>query len=190
MLWIILTVAGLYSLYWFNGGPDFGARYWYLIQFSVIALSVEGLFFIANKLPNKQFGMTQALTGVAALCFSSIIVFFPWRSVDRYFHYRYMHPGIQQLAKNHDFSNSLVLIKGERFPDYMSAAVYNDLPVHNNNPVYAWDRNKEIRMALLKSFPDKVVWLVNGPSITGSNYKLIQGPVSGKDLLRTMSSIK
>ena len=28
MLSVLLGVMGIYTLYWYSGGPDFGARYW------------------------------------------------------------------------------------------------------------------------------------------------------------------
>jgi len=183
MLWIILTVAGFHSLYWFNGGPDFGARYWYLMIFPAIALSVRGLFFIGKRLPDEKNGMTQAVTGVIALSIVSTINFLPWRSIDKYFHYRNMQPGITQLAKQNDFSNGLILVKGNRFPDYMSVASYNLTTPEPKHPIYAWDKDLSTRKKLLQAYPNRVVWLVHGPSITGSSYKLVSGPVSGKELL-------
>ncbi|MDQ3697851.1 MAG: glycosyltransferase family 39 protein [Gemmatimonadota bacterium] len=43
MLVAIAGIVGVHALYWFNGGPDFGARYWYLILVPCIALTARGL---------------------------------------------------------------------------------------------------------------------------------------------------
>ena len=42
MLAVIVSVIGIHSLYWFSGGPDFGARYWFLIIIPCIAIGCQG----------------------------------------------------------------------------------------------------------------------------------------------------
>ena len=95
----------------------------------------------------------------------------------KYRHYRGMRPDVRYLAKEHDFGRSLVLVRGARHPDYASAAVYNPIDLHANEPIYAWDASPEIRAALLKAYADRPVWILDGPSLTGAAYRIVAGPL-------------
>ena len=150
MLAAVGAVVIAYAPYWFGGGPDFGARYWYLILLPCVALSARGLEWIELKLGSAGRNDARATATVAALCCLALVNYFPWRSLDKYHHYLRMRPDVRVLARLHDFGRSLVLIRGERFPDYASAAIYNPLDLHADAPVYAWDRNSEVRDQLLK----------------------------------------
>ena len=46
MVAVICAIAGIHSFYWFSGGPDFGARYWYLILVPCLVLTARGLEWI------------------------------------------------------------------------------------------------------------------------------------------------
>ncbi len=182
MLLVVLVVAGLHSLYWFNGGPDYGARYWFLILLPLIILTVHGACLIGERLPSRQHGMTQVITGILALCMASAVTFVPWRAIDKYFHYKNMRPDIRRLARNNDFTNSLVLIKGGRFDDYMSAAVYNAPDIVSGTTIYAWDRDPVIRKRLLNAFGNRRVWLVDGPTVTGAGFRIVAGPLNSGEV--------
>ena len=41
---------GTFFFYWYSGGPDFGARYWYLILVPLVVLSVRGLQALQGSL--------------------------------------------------------------------------------------------------------------------------------------------
>ena len=183
LLLVIGVIAGLHSLYWFAGGPDFGARYWFLILFPVVALSVRGMQVIGTHLPDRETGPTYVLVGVLALSLAAAVNFFPWRSIDKYFHYNNMRPDIRMLLKNIDFDDSLVLVRGKRLQDYMSAAVYNDTVPQHGSTLFAWDRDAEVRRRLLEAFPNRTVWRIDGPTLTGAGFQLVAGPLAARDLL-------
>ncbi len=185
MLIIILAIAATYSLYWFSGGPDFGARYWYLMLVPLIGLTVRGIQMLQEKFnfgeissPNSK----RVIVAVMALSLLSLINFFPWRAIDKYHHYRGMRPDIRELAKKHDFGKSLVLIRGD-YSDYQSAWSYNPIDFKADAPIYAWDRNRDIRTQLLNAYPDRPVWIINGPSMTKTNFKVVEGPLFSQELL-------
>jgi hypothetical protein len=119
-----------------------------------------------------------------ALSIASMSTFMPWRSIDKYFHYNNMRPDIRKLAQTYDFSNSLVLVNGNRFDDYMSSAVYNRPEVGHGSAIYAWDRNPAIRNALVKTFSNRTVWLVDGPTVTGTGFSVAGGPYSVSEILQ------
>jgi hypothetical protein len=181
MLLVVLAVVGAHAFYWFSGGPDFGARYWYLILVPALALVVRGLETLGGWF-SAQDG-ARPLLGAWLLAFCTATVFLPWRSADKYFHYRTMRPDMRQLARTHDFGRSLVLVRGRRFPDFMSSAVYNPVDLMANAPIYAWDRSAEVRRRLLDAYRDRTVWIVEGASQTGAGFRVVAGPLPATQLI-------
>lgn len=182
MLGFILIIVGLHSLYWFNGGPDFGARYWFLIIVPCVFLTVRGIQILAEMIGssyNRTLSLTYILVGVLLLSGSTLINFIPWRAIDKYHHYRGMRPGIRNLEAKYDFKNSLVFIRGKRHPDYMSSFIYNPTDFSKNSgdqPLYVWDKNPEIREEVLAYYPNRKIWTVDGPSITQRDFQIAKKP--------------
>ena len=186
MLIIIIFIAATYSLYWFSGGPDFGARYWYLMIIPLIGLTVRGIQMLQEKVEpgstSSTFNSTRVIVVVLFLSLMSIINFFPWRAIDKYHHYRGSRPDILKLSKEFNFGKSLVLIRGNS-SDYQSAWVYNPLDPNADAPIFAWDRSQHLRNQLLNAYHDRPVWIINGPSITKTGFKVVKGPVSSHELM-------
>jgi hypothetical protein len=185
MLAVIVAVFAAYFFYWYSGGPDFGARYWYLMLVPLVALSAKGIEFLADHLRSNEGEQTGARIKLAVLLLSvsALINYFPWRAVDKYYHYLLMRPDVRYLAEQHGFGKSLVLIRGNEHPDYASAAIYNPLDFNADAPIYAWDRNPEVRLKLLSAYPDRPIWVVDGPSITKSSFKVVEGPLSAREMI-------
>ncbi|MEJ7712601.1 MAG: glycosyltransferase family 39 protein [Pyrinomonadaceae bacterium] len=194
MIVAALVVAGMYSLYWFSGGPDFGARYWYFVIIPCLALSVSGIRLLERKLCNTYAHLSvskdRVVTAVAILCLCSLINYFPWRAVDKYHHYLGMRPDLRRLAVDFNFGKSLILIRGKQYPDYASAAAYNPPDLRGNVPIFVWDRDPDIRAEVLRAYSDRPVWIVNGPSLTHSGFKVHQGPLSAGNLLSEQAYIR
>lgn len=178
MLAVIVVVVVAYMPYWGNGGGDFGARYWYVILVPCIALTARGLDRLETGLGVNGRNDARATAAVAALCALALVSYFPWRSLDKYYHYLRMRPDVPTLARIHDFGRSLVLVRGESFPDYASAAVYNPIDLKADAPVYAWDRNPAVRAEVLRIYADRPVWIVEGPTITHAGYRVAAGPLN------------
>jgi hypothetical protein len=70
-----------------------------------------------------------------------------------------------------------VLVRGQQRPDYASAAVYNPIDLHADAPIYAWDGSPEIRTRLLNAYPDRTVWILDGPSVTRGAFRVAAGPL-------------
>lgn len=183
MLLAIAAVVGAQSLYWFSGGPDFGARYWYLAIVPCVVLAARGIESVAGRaagaLPRARERVAAA---VALLCFASLGVFVPWRAIDKYRHYRGMRPDLRQLAADRPWRDALVLVRGWRHPDYASAAVYNPLDFAAPAPVFVWDRGG-VRSRLVAAFPKRSYWLVDGPTASGDGYRVVAGPLTASELL-------
>jgi len=171
MLAMIAAFFGAHIFYWYSGGPDFGARYWFLMLVPLIALTVRGVHFI-DGVSNGRAAAVVVLLSAATL-----INYVPWRAIDKYFHYLNMRPDVRLLAREHRFGRSLVLVRGERFPDYASAAVYNPLNIRDNAPIYVWDASPEVRREVLNAYPDRPVWIIDGPTRTGRGFAVVAGPV-------------
>ena len=175
-----------HCFYWFSGGPDFGARYWFLASVPLAALAARAVETFALSAPGTDRAPDNALrliVAVGLLCLSTLLTFVPWRAIDKYHNYRRMQPGIQQLAADADFGRSLVLIQGNRDEDYASAAAYNPIDLSAPVPIYVWSRDDHVTEEVLAVYRDRPVWIVNGPSLTGSRYVIERGPVSAAELL-------
>jgi hypothetical protein len=182
MLAPIVAIYVAHFFYYFSGGPDFAARYWFLMIVPLVALSARGIDLTAIKLRAYRPGLEGRLyAAVAALMMMSLMTFVPWRALDKYRGFRGMRPGVTALAEKYQFDSSLVLVRGRQHPDYDSAMVYNPLDLHASAPIYAWDRDAETRQKLLAAYPTRPIWLVNGPSITGRGYEVEAGPLSAAD---------
>ena len=182
MLAIIATIIVIHAFYWFSGGPDFGPRYWWLIVVPCLALAARGLeeANLDVRATGARGGSLEVATLFAAL---ALVVFVPWRATDKYFHYRGMRPDVRALDAERHFGPSLVLIRGNRHPDYHSAAIYNPLDLNEPVPVYARDLGKESRAKLLAAYPDRRVWILEGPSVTGDSFRVVAGPLNTSQVL-------
>lgn len=149
------------SYYWFAGGPDFGARYWYLVIVPLVWLTVSGLRAFEAKVSEPA----RVRAFVVALVVIAWTTWMPWRALDKYRDYRGMCPALWDWVPPFDFrrtefGRSLVLVGGERFPHYASAAIFNPLDLDANVPIYAWDRDPQTRAKLLEHYADRRVWYV------------------------------
>ncbi|MCC6316264.1 MAG: hypothetical protein IT361_01140 [Gemmatimonadaceae bacterium] len=182
-LTVIGVIAGIHSFYWFSGGPDFGARYWFLIIVSCVALVARGLVELGDRLavtaepPGASVRGRVVMVGLA-LSLAALVTFFPWRAVDKYHHYRNMRPDIRELATAQHFGRSLVFIRGRRHPDFASAVIYNPIDLNAAAPLYAWDVTPEARVQALEAYADRPVWFIDGPTRTGDGFRVIAGPLS------------
>ena len=175
-------VIAAYFPYYYAGGPDFGARYWYLLIIPCTVLAARGLMFIEATFASPWL-RGRAMLAAAILASFAVVNYFPWRSLDKHRHSWGMRPDVRSMSTQLHFGRSLILIRGAVHPDYASAAVYNPLDYAANAPIYAWDRNADVRRRVLEAYSDRMVWILNGPTITGRGYEVAQGPVPARELL-------
>lgn len=176
-----------YSFFWFNGGPDLGARYWFLMIIPLIALTVRGIERLIRTIEPAAFGRqihARVVLTVITLCVLALFNYFTWRSFDKYHNYLEMRPDLPRLAQKHRFGKSLVLIRGEfEQADYRSGWIYNPVNFEGDVPLYAWDKSPEIRRELMAAYPEREVWVVEGPTLSKGAYRIVCGPVSAAALL-------
>jgi hypothetical protein len=179
MMAVLLVVVGLHAFYWFSGGPDFAGRYWFFTIVPLCALTVSGVQALGRDAAQR----TRISLGVGALCLSAMLTFMPWRAMDKYWHFRRMEPGIARLAREQRMERALVLVRGQRHPDYHGAAVFNPLDLRGERTVFVWDRNRDVRLEAVRAYPDRAVWVVDGPTVTRRGYELRAGPLAPGSLV-------
>lgn len=188
MIVFVVAVIAVHALYWFSGGPDFGSRYWFLIILPCTLLTIRGIAVLEKTLPEHPSPIVSdhgtVLLAVIMLCALSLINFLPWRAIDKYHHYRGMRPDVRVLSQEQKFEKGLVFIKGNRHTDYASAAIYNPIDLDTDTTIYAWARTEQIYTKVVASYPDRPVWVVDGPSLTGNTYKVVAAPVATYQLPR------
>ena len=180
MITVLASVFVPYFFYYYSGGPDFGARYWYFMIIPLVVLTIRGIAALQKKLAaaavSHPEGRVWAAVGLLVLL--ALINYSPWRAIDKYYHFWGMRPDVRELAQDYDFGRSLILVRGDSHPDYVSATVYNPLDLNANAPIYAWDRDRTTQQALLAAYPDRPVWILNGPTITGRGFEVAAGPLT------------
>ena len=183
-------VAGIHSFYYFSGGPDFGARYWYLAIIPCLALTARGIEYLEGSAEGATPGAgRRVLLGAGVLALAAVLVFVPWRAADKYFHYRGMRPDIRRIPAEHRVGNGIVLVRGKRHPDYASAMAYNPVDFNAPRPLFAWDRGPDVRRKLAAAYPGRLFWIVAGPTLTGGGYRMIAGPLTGAELVARPDSL-
>ncbi|MHC4470136.1 MAG: hypothetical protein ACYTDY_00205 [Planctomycetota bacterium] len=180
----LVVVVAVLSLYWFCGGPDFGARYWYLMLVPLLVLTVRGIERLEEKLGSEEGegSMVRVRAAVLLLGALALVNFFPWRAVDKYYHYRGGRPDMPRLAEEHGFGRSLVLVRGS-YDDYVSTFNHNPVDFRGDVPLYAWDKSPEVLAELVAAYADRPFWIVHGPSRTGRGFEVIEGPIEAREAL-------
>jgi hypothetical protein len=168
-----------YFFNYFSGGPDFGARYWYLMLVPLVALSARGIGTFSERLAQAgdRAATRHALAVVALATVSATIAFVPWRAMDKYWHFRGMRPDAARLARERNMSGGLVLVCGEEVPDYASAAWSNPLNLQGRQPIFIRQAEDSSLAAARAAFPDRPLWILRGPSLTGAGYQVVAGPL-------------
>jgi hypothetical protein len=66
--------------------------------------------------------------------------------------------------------------------------VYNPLDWHADAPVYAWYRDPEAVGQAVAAYPDRPVWLIDGPTVTGRGFEVAAGPLRPGTIHATRAS--
>jgi hypothetical protein len=191
---LITSIVVAYSLFWFSGGPDFGARYWFVLIFPLVILTAKGINRLLERLRNhssqNRFESGRIYAALIALCLVTVTIYLPWRAFDKYHHYLNMSPEVKQLSESNKWMNALVFILGNSHPDYASAWIFNPLQPDDQVPVYASAEDSNLTSDVLHAYPDRQVWVIAGPTVTKSGYKIIGGPFTNAEAVEYFSAGK
>jgi Dolichyl-phosphate-mannose-protein mannosyltransferase len=181
-LGVVAAVVGTYSLYWYSGGPDFAARYWFVAFPAFVVLVARGLQVLEREFPVRVPAV------VVTLCALAVAVYIPWRALDKYHHYLHMRPDLPAIAQARGFGRSLVVVRGDEQPDYASAIIYNPLDLQSDAPVYVHARGSPVDQAIVQAYVDRPIWIVDGPTLTHAGYEVVAGPLAAPDALSQLQS--
>jgi hypothetical protein len=164
------------ALYWYSGA-DLGPRYWYQCLIPFVALSITGARAAARRL-GVSVGRVFAMLAVACLLGAPVVL--GWRSRAKYANYRRVRADVVELAKANQFGpNDIVLLrggpKGLNYGDYSSAFFLNRVPLERG-AIYVRDEDPAAVQRLTKQFPDRRVWVVSVPSVTGRGFEVFARP--------------
>jgi len=161
LLALPLCFAIGYSAYWFSGGPDLGARYWYPALVAWVALSARGMAQLAGIL-RKRALVTQAAarvgTFVAIASLSALATVMPWRAATKYYRYRGIGGEVREIVSRAGIEGGLVFVRGLR--DYKSAFPLNPVTLDEPSTIFAFDAGPKSREAVRAHFPGRRVWVI------------------------------
>jgi len=182
LMWGLLlsTIAGL-NLYWFAGGADFGARYWYLVILPCVVLTIRGAQALSSKtqeagMPPGAPSRVWALVALAAA--AGMATLLPWRGLDKYWHYRGTSAAVRRLATQQGFGRSLVIINGLPWPEYACASYLNPavLSPDYEGPVFALPSGTESLQRVLAAFPERPVHILHPAPETPGTFQIARQP--------------
>jgi hypothetical protein len=179
------------SLYWFSGGPDYGARYWYQMILPLAVLSVRGAQEARARWGESEPATARPLGGqriwafVALASLMGTVNLLPWRTLDKYKNYRYVRGDVRRLAREHQFGHSLVLVRGEtvllpwQSSAFASAFSLNPptLDREEPGPIYARDLGPVSNERLRRYYSDRPVWVLEQSSPTHADFRVVEGPL-------------
>jgi len=186
-LGLIVAIAGGYGIYWFSGGPDFGARYWYLTLVPLVVLTVRGVQETRRRWKEEggtAVGSHRVVALVVVASLTAIITVIPWRSVGKYHDYRDMTPDVGKLAKACEFGRSLVFVRGDDISDYPSALIFNAPTLASDGTIYARDLGPEARRRVMSHFPDRPIWILAVDPSPAGRFIVVEGPRASSERCR------
>ena len=174
---IALAIIAGHSLYWFSGGPDIGARYWYQAAVPFVVLTIAGLNTIDERLRRAHVPATNGLRLFVVL---ACLVAFPntitWRAFGKYHRYRGMSADVRALAQQHSFGTSLVFVRAPDRVDYTSAFILNPPTLSDTGPIYVLELNAQQREKMMRAFPSRPVWVIGYPTAERTRMQVLAEP--------------
>jgi 4-amino-4-deoxy-L-arabinose transferase-like glycosyltransferase len=157
--------VGGYCLYWFSGGPDLGARYWYPALPGFAVLSVLGATALCRVWQHPRSG-AAVLRSAIVLTLAALVSVVPARAVTKFHGYRLIGSDVAALVRSEGIRNSVVFLRTPQRSRYQAAFHLNSVPLGDDN-VFARDAGAASRAAVLRAFPGRTVWVLEADSLSG-----------------------
>jgi hypothetical protein len=174
IVWLTIAVVVGHAFYWAPGGPDLGARYWYLLLLPCVVLTVNGAR-AARRLLMVSDERVMAFVFLASM--SAMLTVMPWRIATKHFRYRDIGGEIRMLAAQSGVGNDLVFVRANRRSDYQQAFNLNPRGLDQPGTIYVWDLGPEHGARVLRQFPDRQVWVVSRAEAPGAKILMQAGPL-------------
>ncbi len=170
-----------HAFYWAQGGPDFGARYWYLLSFPLVLLSVRGMALACARWSTRGVLESAVVPRVAAVVvlasLSAVLTMIPWRAVGKYHGYRGIRSTVRDLAAAEGIADALVFVRSSRKSDYQMAFSENPVPLDGRGNVYARDLGPAKRAAVIQAFPNRPIWVIGPANLEQPTLAILDGPL-------------
>jgi len=161
----LIVIAG-HTFYWAQGGPDLGARYWYLLVVPLAVLTVRGAQMLRQRWSVRggdSLAGTRAGTAMLIASASALLCVMPWRSATKYHRYRDIGGELRALSREHKWNQALVFVRSPFRADWQSAFNFQSPYLGTGGPVFAFDAGPAHREVVVRQFPDRPVWII-GPA--------------------------
>lgn len=163
---MLLALAGVialgHSFYWFSGGPDLGARYWYTALVPLLVMTVRGAQVLASghdgSYDRERYRRVSSAIAAAVLC--TCVAFNPWRAWDKYYRYRDIGADGASLVSNVAPPGSIVLVRSDHSSDYEAVFNMNPADLSGEQTIVARDAGPATRRALRAEYPERPVYLI------------------------------
>lgn len=182
--WLFLLIIGSvvagHSFFWFSGGPDFGARYWYQLLIPLVILTARGIQVLRGRWIERNgtpSGAARVAIFVAIASLVAMLTFVPWRALEKYPDYRGMNADLARLSQEYDFEQSVVFVTVQEPRDYARALILNPPTLNSSGTIYAQDLGPESRATVMSHYPGRKVWRIEAIEAGGS-YTILSEPSS------------
>lgn len=163
LLAVVATFIAGYSLFWFSGGPDLGARYWYPLLVPLAALTARGAQMLAAACARTgRLSLSGARIGafMLVLAIGAAVTMLPWRAATKHYRYRGISGEVRALAASAGFGRALVFVRASERADFQSAFNLNPATFDGLETVYAFDAGPEHTAAVVRALADRPVWVI------------------------------
>ena len=153
MLAVSAVVIGALFLYWFSGGFYLGPRYWLSILFPVLFLSASGYLAFSDSLQKHRVPENTAAYMLLIMCLFGLMVFTPWRGVEKFHGYNSFRAELGQKLNAGEFGNALVFYQT---PDNPASAFYLNAPdLPEDRPIFLMDMGADVNAAAMAAYPER-----------------------------------
>lgn len=185
---LFIAVAGVvcvgHAVYWFGGGPDIGARYWYQTLVPLALLTVRGIQETARRLRISSGGSGRESRGarprlgafVATAVAVGALTVVPWRALGKYHDYRGMNDHVERLVEDRGITDALVIVRETSEFDYPRAFILNPPTLASDGNIYARELESRAREVLERHFPDREIWTIEGSPDPSVPYRVVSSP--------------
>lgn len=155
---ICIFIGAAMFLYWSSGGFYIGPRYWFAMFFPVLYLSSGGAMTLSDRL--TKMGVRSPASTLLVLCLFGLLVFTPWRGLEKFHGYNNYQSDIAQQASNLEIANALVFFDTPKNPK--SALYLNDPFLPDNQPIFLVNMGDATNRAAIDANPGRRVVNLTG----------------------------